>query len=408
VRQPETPSLPPGTDGIRIQFAPAPALAAGRLVIFGACALAADSAVQLNDTLLDNGWSFTTQNIIVIASRGWYDTAYPEAKKKAIVIHEAGHKIGARAQWRRLAGGAVNAGQGPRSRGDQVPLQRPRVHHVVDYRVSEERLVRGLWEVGPQGGSLRADAAGLQKVLLKELPSCRLVVQFLVLGASLAACTAANVPASRPPEKGTSPMPASPPRLPDEAFAAVDPGSGNRSACSPTLDANFIGIVINAPEKVVYTPGTREPLSGAFARFMICGTYRLDAWPLDQLGGFREGAKLVATDAGNHDVFADKMVPPHPTDPQPNPPHRTAQDFAGQTELGYFNENLLDRCPTTRSRTRPSWWRPSTSRPRNERAPGFAAIAEKGSSARDFRLLSCRDDSYTLRSYVVPARSHGR
>ena len=40
------------------------------------------------------GWSFTTQNIIVIASRGWYDTAYPEAKKKAIVIHEAGHKIG--------------------------------------------------------------------------------------------------------------------------------------------------------------------------------------------------------------------------------------------------------------------------------------------------------------------------
>lgn len=94
MRQPETPSLPPGTDGIRIQFAPAPALAAGRLVIFGACALAADSAVQLNDTLLDNGWSFTTQNIIVIASRGWYDTAYPEAKKKAIVIHEAGHKIG--------------------------------------------------------------------------------------------------------------------------------------------------------------------------------------------------------------------------------------------------------------------------------------------------------------------------
>ena len=53
LRQPESPSLPPGTDGIRIQFAPAPA-PEERLVIFGACALAADSALQLTDTLLDN------------------------------------------------------------------------------------------------------------------------------------------------------------------------------------------------------------------------------------------------------------------------------------------------------------------------------------------------------------------
>jgi hypothetical protein len=140
-------------------------------------------------------------------------------------------------------------------------------------------------------------------------------------------------------------MPASPPRLPDEAFATVDAGSGNRSACSPAIDSSFIGIVINAPEKIVYTPGTRDPVSGAFARFMICGVYRLDGWELYQLGGFREGAKLVATDVDHHDVFADKMQPPHPTEPQPNPPKWTAQDFAGQTEQGYFNENLLDFLP---------------------------------------------------------------
>jgi hypothetical protein len=54
VRQPESPSLPPGAEGIRIQFAPAPAPAERRLVIFGTCALAADSALQLTDTLLDN------------------------------------------------------------------------------------------------------------------------------------------------------------------------------------------------------------------------------------------------------------------------------------------------------------------------------------------------------------------
>jgi hypothetical protein len=140
-------------------------------------------------------------------------------------------------------------------------------------------------------------------------------------------------------------MPASPPRLPDEAFASVDAGSGNRSAGSPTLDASFNGILINAPEKVVYTPGARDPVSGAFARFIVCGAYRLDGWELYQLGGFREGAKLVATDVDHHDVFADKMLPPHPMQPQPNPPKYTAQDFAGQTEQGYFNENLLDFLP---------------------------------------------------------------
>jgi hypothetical protein len=140
-------------------------------------------------------------------------------------------------------------------------------------------------------------------------------------------------------------MPASPPRLPDETFAAVDAGSGNRSACSPTIDGNFVGILINAPEKVVFTPGTRDSVSDAFARFIICGAYRLDAWELYQLGGFRPGAKLVATDADHDDVFADEMHPPHPMQPQPNPPKWTAQEFAGQTELGYFNENLLDFLP---------------------------------------------------------------
>jgi len=133
--------------------------------------------------------------------------------------------------------------------------------------------------------------------------------------------------------------------LPDEAFAAVEPGSGNRNACSPIVDSDFVGIVISAPKKVLFTPGTRDPVSGAFARFMICGAYRLDAWQLHQLGGFREGARLVATDADRHDVFTGAMQPPHPATPQPDPPRWTAQDFAGQTEQAYFNENLLDFLP---------------------------------------------------------------
>ena len=44
MRQPESPSLPPGTEGIRFQFAPAPAPPEGRLVFFGTCALAADAS----------------------------------------------------------------------------------------------------------------------------------------------------------------------------------------------------------------------------------------------------------------------------------------------------------------------------------------------------------------------------
>src|SRR5262252_6755217 len=103
-------------------------------------------------------------------------------------------------------------------------------------------------QIGPQGRPVCADLVGFHKVLLRALATWRSVAQWLVLGASFAACSAARVPVSRPPDKGALPMPASPPRLPDEAFAAIDAGSGNRSACSPTIDGNFIGIVINAPE----------------------------------------------------------------------------------------------------------------------------------------------------------------
>lgn len=40
------------------------------------------------------GWSFPNQNIIVIATRSWRDRTYSDKKKKAILIHESGHKIG--------------------------------------------------------------------------------------------------------------------------------------------------------------------------------------------------------------------------------------------------------------------------------------------------------------------------
>lgn len=40
------------------------------------------------------GWSFIKKNLIVIATRSWMDTKYKDPKKKAIVIHEAGHKVG--------------------------------------------------------------------------------------------------------------------------------------------------------------------------------------------------------------------------------------------------------------------------------------------------------------------------
>jgi hypothetical protein len=40
------------------------------------------------------GWSFNNQNVIVIGTRGWRDVKFQPAEMKAIVVHEAGHKIG--------------------------------------------------------------------------------------------------------------------------------------------------------------------------------------------------------------------------------------------------------------------------------------------------------------------------
>lgn len=45
-------------------------------------------------TTFFGGWSFTEENLIVIATRTRGDEAVPEAELRAVVVHEAGHKIG--------------------------------------------------------------------------------------------------------------------------------------------------------------------------------------------------------------------------------------------------------------------------------------------------------------------------
>lgn len=132
-----------------------------------------------------------------------------------------------------------------------------------------------------------------------------------------------------------------------DRFARVDPGSAQQNECTPKVGAGFIGIRIAAPETVIYTPGERDRFTGAFARAIICGVYRFNAYFLQEHGNPVKNASLVATDAATRQVYAAKMTHGHPElrPPGQPPPRQTAEELKNSFEKSYFNENLLDYLP---------------------------------------------------------------
>ena len=128
----------------------------------------------------------------------------------------------------------------------------------------------------------------------------------------------------------------------DPAFDEVMEGTLLSSACSPAIEEDgFRGLRIAAPEVVTYLPGDFNPITGAFARIVVCGTYRLEFSTLGLDGDFVESIVLVAVDEGRRETFNGRMVTvQNRIPPPPRPDGLTPADFAGDVITGYFNPNL--------------------------------------------------------------------
>lgn len=97
-------------------------------------------------------------------------------------------------------------------------------------------------------------------------------------------------------------------RFSDPAFEEVIEDSLLSFGCSPEIeDPSFRGLLIAAPEVVSYTPGDSDPITGAFAPVLVCGTYRLAYETLGLDGDFVESIVLIAVDEGRRETFTGLM-----------------------------------------------------------------------------------------------------
>lgn len=156
------------------------------------------------------------------------------------------------------------------------------------------------------------------------------------------------------PDSNVPRDPMSPDEMDDALFDAVEFRSTEPWPCSPPEpeDPEWLGIVIRAPRRVIYTPGQAIGESGVFARVPICGFYLFGT---ARAGGVDYGEmKCVA-----RDVTADKSYfgavfrkRSGDTDPSPEAPPVDPAELEGLVTGGYFNINLAENVPLpTRSGT---------------------------------------------------------
>lgn len=127
----------------------------------------------------------------------------------------------------------------------------------------------------------------------------------------------------------------------DPAFDEVIEGSLLSNACSPEEPGpEFRGLLLAGPEVVTYEPGDFDPITGAFARVVVCGTYRLDFSTLDLDGDFVESIVLMAVDEARRETFNGTMATVENALAPPDADAFEPGDFAGDVLTGYFNPNL--------------------------------------------------------------------
>ena len=137
----------------------------------------------------------------------------------------------------------------------------------------------------------------------------------------------------------------------DPIFDKVDPGSLLSYPCSPEIsDRGFRGIKINAPDEIYFRPGQLDPLSGAFAKVIVCGTYCFQYDTLGLNGRFLESIVLVAVDAKSYETFTGNMqaiINPVEMPDQLEGSGLTHEDLKEDIITEYFNPNLAEVLPLT-------------------------------------------------------------
>lgn len=168
-----------------------------------------------------------------------------------------------------------------------------------------------------------------------------LSVPFLAAAGCAAERAGGSSKAGGPPEDGPIPEGQT------MDFNAVVLGDHSQNPCTPEIADEFLGIRINAPERVVANQDS----------FAICGTYR---FPADYIYGFadvHDAIVLVAVDAERHTPFACNFAepvgaipgegpPPGPEDPAWMKNHRIRK---------YFNVDLLSYMETLPMRPATYW-----------------------------------------------------
>jgi hypothetical protein len=131
----------------------------------------------------------------------------------------------------------------------------------------------------------------------------------------------------------------------NDVFKDVEFDSLIRNPCSPTEpdDLFFRGILINAPEKVIFKRGERVGPWKVFAAIPICGYYMLDiTYPPKYTPSLLEAMRLVAVNRETRHVYTGYVIHPRPKVRSPNARSISEQGPAGMAAGGNFNPNLPD------------------------------------------------------------------
>lgn len=132
----------------------------------------------------------------------------------------------------------------------------------------------------------------------------------------------------------------------DPVFEEVEASSLLSYRCSPEITKrDFRGIVLNGPGEVYYEPGLPDPLSGSFAKIIVCGTYQFKYDTLGLNGNFVESIVLVAVDVKSNQTYSGTMAMPYNKTVVPDAVESMGlqhQDFKDDVITKYFNPNLAE------------------------------------------------------------------
>jgi len=116
-------------------------------------------------------------------------------------------------------------------------------------------------------------------------------------------------------------------------FNAVDAGVHTSNECTPDIAEDFIGLRINAPEKV----------TKSVDKFMICGTHQFAA---DYVYGFDDiiwSIVIVVVDAASHEPYSCNLISPGDSPERGDPIGVQDPDWMkGHTIQGFFNVDLFE------------------------------------------------------------------